>query len=548
MKHRRHLFYCIFFCSVIASHGFFLGGCTSGGKSAPPHFDTTVTVWDNSIPGSFSTQTELHTDSIAIDLFFQNFPAFTPYAEDVWLFYRERDYACAWFDSAGLIEQAHNLVNRIRNVNDEGLTKPLPYTNLLDSLLDAAALPAQGPADMHLELMLTASYFAFAHNVWQGMDDTASLAVQWFLPRKKVSYRDYLDSLLQGNGTERREPVYRQYGLLRTFLKQYRALSEIEWPQLVSDRKSFKPGDSSPLIAAISKRLYLLGDYAGDTTGEHYGDSLVMAVKTFQQRHGLAEDGVMGPAFMAELNVPPAERITQILVNMERSRWVPVQLLSDYLVVNIPEFRLHVYQGDSLAWSCNVVVGKQVHKTMVFTGQIKYVVFSPYWNVPPSIVRNEILPGMKRDKNYLARHNMEITGNSGGLPVVRQRPGPTNSLGLVKFLFPNSYNIYLHDSPAKSLFGESSRAYSHGCIRVAEPERLANFLLRNDSTWTPEKINAAMHAGNEKYVTLREPVPVFIAYFTAFVDRSGRINFRKDIYNRDPRMAEMLLEGTDFIP
>src|SRR5690606_29116751 len=159
-----------------------------------------------------------------------------------------------------------------------------------------------------------------------------------------------------------------------------------------------------------------------------------------------------------------------ILVNMERSRWLPMSVKSDYLVVNIPEFRLHVYEEDSLVWSCNVVVGKSVNKTVVFHGDVKYIVFSPYWNVPPSIVRNEIVPGMKRDKNYISRHNMEITGQAGGLTVVRQKPGPSNSLGLVKFLFPNSHNIYLHDSPAKSLFNEESRAFSHGCIRVSEPK------------------------------------------------------------------------------
>ena len=215
---------------------------------------------------------------------------------------------------------------------------------------------------------------------------------------------------------------------------------------------------------------------------------------------------------------------------------------SDYLVVNIPEFKLHVYHSGNLLWSCNVVVGQSVHKTVVFSGELKYVVFSPYWNVPSSIVRNEILPAMRKDGNYISRHNMEITGYRDGLPEIRQKPGFRNSLGLVKFLFPNSYNIYLHDTPAKSLFDESSRAFSHGCIRISEPFKLAEFLLRNDLSWNTEKISTAMNTGKEKHITLKDKMSVFIAYFTAFVDRNDRINFRKDIYGRDERLAEMILK------
>jgi murein L,D-transpeptidase YcbB/YkuD len=237
------------------------------------------------------------------------------------------------------------------------------------------------------------------------------------------------------------------------------------------------------------------------------------------------------------MNDPLEKRIQQIIVNMERSRWVPVKLSNNYLVVNIPEYKLHVYENDSVAWSMNVVVGKDQHKTVIFNGDLKYVVFSPYWNIPTSILRKEILPALKRNRNYLSRHNMEW--HNGG---VRQKPGPNNSLGLVKFLFPNSHNIYLHDSPAKSLFQETDRAFSHGCIRLAEPKKLAMYLLRNDSSWTEEKITGAMEGRVEKYVTLRQPVPVFISYFTAWVDKLGKVNFRKDIYKRDERLAQMIIE------
>jgi L,D-transpeptidase YcbB len=229
-----------------------------------------------------------------------------------------------------------------------------------------------------------------------------------------------------------------------------------------------------------------------------------------------------------------------MLINLERLRWVPEEVTGDYLLVNIPQFKLHVYEKGKLAWSMNVVVGSLQHNTVIFNGDLKYIVFSPYWNVPVSIVKNEIMPGIKKNKNYIASHNMEITSYSGSIPNVRQKPGANNSLGKVKFLFPNSYNIYLHDTPAKSLFGETSRAFSHGCIRLGEPMKLAEFLLRNDSTWTKQNIQKAMDAGKEKYVTLSKTIPVFIGYFTAWVDSEGLLNFRDDVYGHDAKLAEKM--------
>jgi len=225
---------------------------------------------------------------------------------------------------------------------------------------------------------------------------------------------------------------------------------------------------------------------------------------------------------------------------MERIRWVPVSQQNDYLLVNIPEFRLHAYGGGIRDFTMDVVVGKAAHNTVIFTGDLKYIVFSPYWNIPPSIVKNEVLPAIKNNPGYLQRNNMEITGNSGGLPVVRQKPGPKNSLGLVKFLFPNSYNIYLHDTPAKGLFSQDKRAFSHGCIRLAEPQKLAEYLLRNDPGWTTARIEKAMNSGKEQYVTLKKGVPVYVGYFTSWVDKEGRLNFRDDIYGHDSQMAQMM--------
>jgi L,D-transpeptidase YcbB len=304
---------------------------------------------------------------------------------------------------------------------------------------------------MVLEIMLTSQYFAFSKLAWQGMDASTSIASKWYVPRKKIAHEAYLDSILRAPSKQLLEdkPVYRQYQLLKGFLGKYRALATTNmWMPIVNNKKPLKPGDTALAISQIKTGLYKLTDFSGDTLDQSYNTELISALKQFQKRNGLNGNGLLNKETIATLNVPLSSRIQQILVNMERSRWLPVSLDSDYMAVNIPEFKLHVYRADSLLWSCNVVVGQTVHQTTVFYGEIKYVAFSPYWNVPESIVRKEIISGMNRDKNYIAQHDMEITGNLDGLPVVRQKPGPVNSLGLVKFLFPNSYNIYLHDTPS----------------------------------------------------------------------------------------------------
>jgi murein L,D-transpeptidase YcbB/YkuD len=344
---------------------------------------------------------------------------------------------------------------------------------------------------------------------------------------------------LSGRDVLQNTPVYRQYNLLKEYLKKYNNL-KAQGPQTIikGDKKIYKLKDSCVTVSAIRQRLFLLGDMEADTQSNIFDDSLQTGIKKFEQRLGYKEDGVVNKVLLAEMNYPVDKRIEQIMVNMERSRWVPVAVKNDFLLINIPEYKLHVYEQDSLAFSMNVVVGKDEHKTVIFNGDMKYIVFSPYWNIPASILKNETLPAMKKNNNYLAQHNMEWNGGN-----IRQKPGPNNSLGLVKFLFPNTHSIYLHDSPAKSLFNEDKRAFSHGCIRLAEPKKLAIYLLRNNAAWNKTKITAAMNKGVEQYVTLKTTVPVFIAYFTAWVDRQGKLNFRNDVYKRDSRLAKMILKN-----
>ncbi|MES2267543.1 MAG: L,D-transpeptidase family protein [Bacteroidota bacterium] len=504
--------------------------------------DSLARAWDKTIPGNFSTQSKSVFNNSAISRFFEKYPEVIAYKEQLQNFYSNRKFAYAWFDDGILIEQAGNLTNRLMNLQKDGIYSSIPYQRQLDSLMTLQAEEKQ--PDIMLELMLTSQYLAFSKLAWVGMNSSASKSSGWNLPRKKLDYDLYLDSLLKApaENFSAAEPVYRQYELLREFLRKYRALDARNNWLPISAVKLPTPGDSSAFVLQLKGRLFKLTDFQGDTSSNRYDDTLLNALKRFQDRHGLAVTGLLNKETLFELNVPLKSRIRQILVNMERSRWLPVTLKTDYLAVNIPEFKLHVYHADSLLWSCNVVVGKTMHQTTLFYGEVKYVVFSPYWNVPQSIVRKEIIPGIRKDPEYINRHNMEIIGRQDGLPVVRQKPGPGNSLGLVKFLFPNRYNIYLHDTPSKSLLGETTRAFSHGCIRIAEPVKLANFLLKN-TEWDAQRVAEAMHSGQERYVTLAEKTPVFIAYFTAFTDRDNRLNFRKDIYKLDERLATMIVSG-----
>jgi murein L,D-transpeptidase YcbB/YkuD len=495
-----------------------------------------------SVAGNFSNPSSLYFDSSALDDFLKKYPGFLSYATELKKFYTQRNYSYAWYDEDGIIEQAASLFNRFEQLEQEGLQPDkFPYLDQFNSLMEGNDSSLQTePMNAEAELMLTAQYLSYAHQVWQGMPEKESRKLEWFLPRKKLSLQNLMDSLLldANHSFIEQEPVYRQYFLLKNYLQKYRDIEKAGgWGILKGKKKLYKKGDSSQFVVQLRRRLFITGDLANDTSSLLFDDELENAVKNFQQRNGWKEDGIAGSSVIRGLNIPVDQLIEKILVNMERCRWVPANPQGEYLVVNVPAFKLYAFKNDSVLFDMNIVAGEPLHKTVLFNGDLKYIVFSPYWNVPPGILKKEILPGIKKDPLYLEKHNMEWYGNT-----VRQKPGPNNSLGKVKFLFPNSFNIYLHDTPAKNLFAEDRRAFSHGCIRLAEPKKLAMYLLRNYPGWTEEKIDEAMNAGKEKYVTLRETIPLFITYFTAWVDRNGKLNTRQDVYNRDKRIARMILE------
>lgn len=458
-------------------------------------------------------------------------------------FYNTRNYQYAWFASDGFTEQANAFWNLYdyyvtysgdSSLNDPELEKTMNNLVLQDDL----KVPSGNETFIKTELALTQHFIEYAQkNFEKGYVKRKEL--ERFVPVKKSDPLQLADSLLTKKHKDDKyyEDINPDYKKLKAELNRYYTIAKNGgWPTITTKQKSLKTGFTGPEITQIRKRLVLTGDMNTTDTSATFDDALAAGVKSFQVRHGYTPNGVITPALLKDMNDPALRKVEQLLINMERMRWMPSRPSGNLVIVNIPEFILHMYDGTKKAFDMNVVVGKEGHNTVLFTGDLSTIVFSPYWNIPPSIVKAEIVPGMRRNANYLASHHMEKVGGTAANPVVRQLPGPWNSLGLVKFLFPNHFNIYFHDTNAKGLFSQDKRAYSHGCIRLADPKKMAEYLLRNEPEWTSQKIDAAMHEGKEKYVKLKNPIPVFISYYTAWVDDNGNVNFRDDIYKHDQQM------------
>ncbi len=499
---------------------------------------------DTSINTSTSFN-NLFFDSLQIEDFLKIHAEFKPYEEQFINFYKERNYQYAWFDNKGIAEQSFNFLNllnsTVADLQDSSIYNPT-LTKLYEEALADSLHKQSLEKVLYTELSFTGQFFAYAAKVYKGSDiDAADLG--WFIPRKKLNLSALLDSSIKSKATDieiyaKQNPQYKK---LQEQLVRYNEMAKsVSTDTIPYIKKPFKKGDSAQTISLIKKRLLVLGDFKVADTSEIFDSLTIIAVKNFQRRMGLSIDGAVGNKMIEELNVPLKWRIRQLLVNMERLRWMPPEKDSNYILVNIPEYRLHVFDSGKTVMDMNVIVGKSANSTVIFSGNLKYIVFSPYWNVPTSIVKKEIVPSMEKNSNYLEKNHMEITGKSNGLPLVRQIPGPHNSLGLVKFLFPNNYDIYLHDTPNHDLFSQSSRSLSHGCIRISEPKKMAQYLLRSDSSWNSNNIDSSMHLTKERWVTLKKTVPVIIVYFTAWVDKSGELNFRKDIYGHDEKMASKL--------
>jgi murein L,D-transpeptidase YcbB/YkuD len=486
--------------------------------------------------------------------------------------YADRDYRPIWTGSTEALGRADALLRAVANADEHGLS-PGQYTlaPVRDALRaayedtspgDSARAAALADADLHL----TDLYFSFADDVADGPFSPAEVGVDWYVRNPEVDLAAALRRALNGSTLSEVLPrlasTHEGYRQLQEAIDRYEQFADEGGFPTVPEGEILEEGERSPRVVALRERLAADGtDVPGASTDSVFDGRLVAALAEFQERHGLAVDSVLGPNTVAALNVPVEDRIRRMRANLVRWQWLPNDLGDRYIFVNLPEYRLHAYDGGEEVLSMGVIVGKNYddRATPVFSDSMTYAEFRPYWNIPPSIVREEIVPDALEQPGYMEENNYEIIPTYGVAPDntipptptnlraaaageyrMRQEPGPENALGLVKYMFPNNFAIYLHDTPADHLFEERERAFSHGCIRVEDPPALGAFVFE-EKGWTAEEIADKMQNSppvNE--VDVPTPIPVFILYLTAFVDDDGRVNFRDDLYGYDEPIVEAL--------
>ena len=496
------------------------------------------------------------------------FRAQLPWAEK---FYRERQYRLGWFKDHQLVPQATQLLQTIAKAADEGLD-PRKYqvkdlAKLFSALKVAPDEAHRDALEQETDVALSGTYFVWASDFYRGVanpHDAKNTA--WQVKPNKIKLHKalltYLGDRRSKYGYYEFAPLHPEYNNLKKALAAHRTCEAAGgWPALPTGL-ALRPGQASPAVLALRQRLLEAPDDTAAHASPVYDKALVSAVKAFQNDAGLRLDGVVSGATLRELNVPIGQRIDQILLNMERWRWLPKKFEADYLLVNIPEYRLRVVENGQEALTMRVIVGKTLTATPIFSDKMEYVVLAPYWYVPFSIVDKELKNKLAANPRYLDRLDMEVVKGYGRKATVidpgtidwanvtqasfrytvRRRPGPKNDLGNAKFIFPNSNDVYLHDTPHGELFSQVSRNFSHGCVRVEEPMKLAAYLLRDKPEWDEQTILDTVATHREKYITLTKKLPVYLVYLTAWADAEGHAHFRDDIYGHDKALALELFD------
>lgn len=478
-------------------------------------------------------------DSITITEFILKYPKWKNYQQAIIDLYKKSNNSPIWYPTKERIELAEVLYAKVNHMEEEGIKSKVPYKTILDSIYKKGSKHSSTTTEQ--ELFTTGMFLYFIDKKYLGVDTKTIKDINWYIPKKNISYDALVDSIAKNPyKVNESKLLIDQYFRLKEALKKYSAIEKKGgWSKIELDpeKDKFQLGDSSKTIGQIRERLFVTGDLKKNSKSNIYDEELENGIQKYKKRNGFLLEKDITNKHIQEMNVPIQDRIKTIILNMERCRWISPEMstFKERIIINIPSFKLYYIRDGKTRLESNVVVGKNTNKTVIFSGMMSYIVFSPYWNVPPSIINKEIKPGMARNKNYLAAHNMEW--NNGN---VRQKPGPRNSLGLVKFIFPNSNNIYLHDSPAKGLFNNETRAFSHGCIRVGRAKDLAIAITEDDPKWNSSKIEKAMNSKTETHYVLKNKIPVYIGYFTAWVNDAGEINFYKDIYKRDDKLASLL--------
>jgi len=452
-------------------------------------------------------------------------------------FYNHRNFQFAWFAGDGLTEQALAFSSLYNYSRDSSIHRKW-LDEQLDSLqkLDTLAPEATDPSILRTELQMTWRFINYLNNRYTNEQERTTALLN-FIPVKKQDPLEMARTILSEEKDKTMNPWY---DALKSQLQRYMEIATD------TSLKLIKKNPRIHLISELKRHLAKTGYLQNTTdTSARLDDKLKKAILAFQTTHGLKPDGKIQPSLIHELNVPAITRVRQILMNLQRMIWMPSTANEDknkLILVNIPEFVLHVLENQDRIFDMNIVVGKEGHSTVLFSGMLDRISFNPYWNIPKSIVIKEILPEMQKHKDYLREHDMEITDEKNGIPEIRQLPGEKNELGKMKFLFPNSFNIYLHDSPHKDLFTMTERAYSHGCIRVADAKKLALYLLQPMPDWDEQKIDSVLATSKERTVKLQQPVAVLICYFTCWKGEGQMLEFRKDIYGHDRRLEKMLFK------
>lgn len=506
-------------------------------------------------------------DSIYITNFMQSEPAFKDELVFAKNFYRERGFKLGWFKNHEVVPQAKKMLQVVSKANEEGLDpKDYQIINFEEKFkaLEEAKKDSNKVKELEkeIDLGLSATYFNWASDYYRGLViPKKNPEMEWDIKRNKIKLHKALMTILGERESKYPyadfSPLHPQYTNLKKALARYREVqAKGGWPNIPAGSK-IKVGESSPVVPLLRKRLSEFNDSADTTNsnGDIFDATLSSALKKFQEYNNLKPDGGLGPATIAKLNVPVQTQIKQIIINMERWRWIPKSFEQDYIIVNIPEYKLRVFEKARQVLDMKVIVGKTMHETPIFSDKMEYVVLSPYWNIPPNILKNEIAPKAMSDPGFLGRMDMEVVtakgapvdpssvdwsmaGEAGFKYIVRRRPGPKNDLGDVKFIFPNEDNIYLHDTPNDELFSQTKRGFSHGCVRVERPLDLAAYLLKN-AGYDRSRIMQQINTRKEKFVPLKQKLPVYLVYFTAAADEKGRVSFYDDIYQHDQKLSSM---------
>ena len=507
----------------------------------------------------FANEDQQLMDSTFYIAYIERHPQLAEQQSRVNIFYQERGFQLAWFNENKLIPQAHKMLEIIRKASDEGMDPAhyhiVDFEKLFKDLKSSKRnFERFSEAQKETDLALTATYFLWASDYYRGLvvpDEHKE--IEWDVKENGImlhrALRVVLGEMESKYPLADFKPIHAEYTRLKTALANYRKIKQTgAWPEVTVNTK-LKQGQRSSIVPVLRKRLGLTSD-----TESIYSKEVSDAVKKFQMEQGLKPDGVLGKETVRLMNISIDERIRQIILNMERWRWLPLSFEPDYLLVNIPEYRLHIYEAGKEKLSMNVIVGKTLNSTPVFSDKMEYIVLSPYWNVPFSIVKSELAPKIAANSSYLDRVDMEVVSfkgepinpttinwneitESNWQYILRRRPGPKNDLGDVKFIFPNSNDIYLHDTPNGELFNQEKRGFSHGCVRVEKPIELAEYLLRKSGNWSKKQLLDTIAKRKEKHVQLNAPLPVYLVYFTAWADENGNVHFRDDIYGHDKALA-----------